>query len=79
MKLVWVIDEVWEGEELEEIWGGDLYGNMNVEGWKCKVKIKGREKIGVWYVILVMREKVWKEEREKWKERIVKVVDIEER
>ena len=78
MKLLSLIHEVCEGEQFEEISAPDFYANMNLHPCNCKLKIKPREKIRVCYLIFLMSEKLSKQDRDKWKDRILKLLNIEE-
>ena len=78
MKLLSLIHEVCIGEQFEEISAPDFYANMNLYPCKCKLKIKPREKIRVCYLIFLMSEKLPKLDRDKWKDGILKLLDIEE-
>lgn len=78
MKLLSLIHETCAGEQFEEISEQDFYANMNLHPCKCKLKIKPREKIRVCYLIFLMSEKLPKLDRDKWKDRILKLLDIEE-
>ena len=70
--------EYFRGEQFEEISAPDFYANMNLHPCNCKLKIKPREKIRVCYLIFLMSEKLSKQDRDKWKDRILKLLDIEE-
>ena len=78
MKLLSLIHEVCEGEQFEEISAPDFYANMNLHPCNCKLKIKPREKIRVCYLIFLMSEKLSKQDRDKWKDRILKLLDIDD-
>ena len=78
MKLLSLIHEVCIGEQFEEISALDFYANMNLHPCNCKLKIKPREKIRVCYLIFLMSEKLSKQDRDKWKDRILKLLNIEE-
>ena len=78
MKLLSLIHEVCEGEQFEEISAPDFYANMNLYPCNCKLKIKPREKIRVCYLIFLMSEKLSKQGRDKWKDRILKLLDIDD-
>lgn len=78
MKLLSLIHEVCEGEQFEEISAPDFYVNMNLHPCNCKLKIKPREKIRVCYLIFLMSEKLSKQDRDKWKDRILKLLDIDD-
>ena len=78
MKLLSLIHEVCIGEQFEEISALDFYANMNLHPCNCKLKIKPREKIRVCYLIFLMSEKLSKQDRDKWKDRILKLLDIED-
>ena len=78
MKLLSLIHEVCIGEQFEEISAPDFYANMNLHPCNCKLKIKPREKIRVCYPIFLMSEKLSKQDRDKWKDRILKLLDIDD-
>ena len=78
MKLLSLIHEVCVGEQFEEISALDFYANMNLHPCNCKLKIKPREKIRVCYLIFLMSEKLSKQDRDKWKDRILKLLDIDD-
>ena len=78
MKLLSSINEICVGEQFEEISAPDFYANMNLQSCNCKLKIKAREKIRVCYLIFLMCEKLPKQERDKWKDSILKLLGIEE-
>ena len=78
MKLLSLIHEECEGEQFEEISAPDFYANMNLHPCNCKLKIKPREKIRVCYLIFLMSEKLSKQDRDKWKDRILKLLDIDD-
>ena len=78
MKLLLLIHEVCIGEQFEEISAPDFYANMNLHPCNCKLKIKPREKIRVCYLIFLMSEKLSKQDRDKWKDRILKLLDIDD-
>ena len=78
MKLLSLIHEACAGEQFEEISAPDFYANMNLHPCNYKLKIKPREKIRVCYLIFLMSEKLSKQDRDKWKDRILKLLDIEE-
>mgnify|MGYP000801789786 FL=1 len=78
MKLLSLIHEVCVGEQFEEISAPDFYANMNLHPCNCKLKIKPREKIRVCYLIFLMGEKLPKQDREKWKDGILKLLGIDD-
>ena len=78
MKLLSLIHEVCEGEQFEEISAPDFYANMNLHPCNCKLKIKPREKIRVCYLIFLMSEKLSKQYRDEWRDKILKLLDIDE-
>ena len=78
MKLLSLIHEVCIGEQFEEISALDFYANMNLHPCNCKLKIKPREKIRVCYLIFLMSEKLSKQNRDKWKDGILKLLDIDD-
>ena len=78
MKLLSLIHEVCVGEQFEEISAPDFYANMNLHPCNCKLRIKPREKIRVCYLIFLMGEKLPKQDRDKWKAGILKLLDIDD-
>ena len=78
MKLLSLIHEVCIGEQFEEISAPDFYANMNLQPCNCKLRTKPREKIRVCYLIFLMSEKLSKQDRDKWKDRILKLLDIDD-
>ena len=78
MKLLSLIHAVCVGEQFEEISAPDFYANMNLHPCNCKLKIKPREKIRVCYLIFLMGEELPKQDRDKWKDRILKLLDIDD-
>lgn len=78
MKLLSLIHEVCVGEQFEEISAPDFYANMNLHPYNCKLKTKPREKIRVCYLIFLMSEKLPKQDRDKWKAGILKLLDIDD-
>ena len=75
MKLLSLIHEVCV---FEEISAPDFYANMNLHPCNCKLKTKPREKIRVCYLIFLMSEKLPKQDRDKWKAGILKLLDIDD-
>ncbi len=71
------IKSVW-GEQFEDIATQDFYANMNLSSCKKELKIKAREKIRVCYLIFLMSERLPKQDRDKWKNTILKQLDIDE-
>ena len=78
MKLLSLIHEVCVGEQFEEIPAPDFHANMNLHPCNCKLRIKPREKIRVCYLIFLMGEKLPKQDRDKWKAGILKLLDIDD-
>lgn len=78
MKLLSLICEACIGEQFEEISTKDFYANMNLQPCGCLLKIKPREKIRVCYLIFLMSERLPKQERDEWKNDILKLLGIEE-
>jgi len=66
------------GEQFEDIATQDFYANMNLYSCKKELKIKAREKIRVCYLIFLMSERLPKQDRDKWKNIILKQLDIDE-
>ncbi len=78
MKLLSLIHEACVGEQFEEISAPDFYANMNLQSCNCKLKTKPREKIRVCYLIFLMSEKLPKQDRDKWKAGMLKLLDIDD-
>ena len=78
MKLLSLIHEVCVGEQFEEISAPDFYANMNLQPCNYKLKTKPREKIRVCYLIFLMSEKLPKQDRDKWKAGMLKLLDIDD-
>ena len=56
----------------------DFYANMNLQPCNCKLKIKPREKIRACYLIFLMGEKLSKQDKDKWKDGILKLLGIDD-
>ncbi|MCM1031164.1 MAG: hypothetical protein NC410_06990 [Oscillibacter sp.] len=78
MKLLSIIYEVCLEEQFEKISASDFYANMNLHPCKNKLKIKAREKIRVCYLIFLMSEELPKQDKDEWKDKILKLLDIDE-
>ena len=78
MKLLSLIHEVCAGEQFEDITAPDFYACMNLHPCQCVLKIKPREKIRVCYLISLMKELLPEQDKDKWKEAILKHLDIDE-
>ena len=78
MKLLSLIHEICVGEQFEEISVLDFYANMNLHPCNCKLRTKPREKIRVCYLIFLMSEKLPKQDKEKWKAGILKLLGIDD-
>jgi hypothetical protein len=78
MKLLSLIHEVCAGEQFEDITAPDFYACMNLHPCQYVLKIKPREKIRVCYLISLMREQLPGQDKDKWKEAILKHLDIDE-
>lgn len=78
MKSLSSIHETCVGEQFEAITIADFYANINLYPCKNRLKIKAREKIRVCYLIFLMSERLPKQDRDKWKNIILKQLDIDE-
>jgi len=78
MKLLSLIHETCVGEQFETIAAPDFYANINLHPCKNKLKIKAREKIRVCYLIFLMSDKISKQYRDEWRDKILKLLDIDE-
>ena len=65
-------------EQFEAITIADFYANINLHPCKNRLKIKAREKIRVCYLIFLMSEKLSKQYRDEWRDKILKLLDIDE-
>lgn len=77
-KLLSLIHKACVGEQFEDIATQDFYANMNLYPGEKELKIKAREKIRVCYLIFLMSERLPKQDRDKWKNTILKQLDIDE-
>ena len=78
MKSLSSIHETCVGEQFEAITISDFYANINLHPCKNRLKIKAREKIRVCYLIFLMSEKLSKQYRDEWRDKILKLLDIDE-
>ncbi len=78
MKPLSPIYETCVGEQFEAITIADFYANINLYPCKNRLKIKAREKIRVCYLIFLMSEKLSKQYRDEWRDKILKLLDIDE-
>ena len=77
-ELLSLIHKVCVGEQFEDIATQDFYANMNLSPGEKGLKINAREKIRVCYLIFLMSERLPKQDRDKWKNEILKLLDIDE-
>ena len=77
-ELLSLIHKICVGEQFEDITTQDFYANMNLYPGEKELKIKAREKIRVCYLIFLMSERLPKQDRDKWKNIILKQLDIDE-
>lgn len=77
-ELLSLIHKVCVGEQFEDIATQDFYANMNLYPSEKGLKIKAREKIRVCYLIFLMSERLSKQDRDKWKNTILRQLDIDE-
>ena len=78
MKSLSSIHETCVGEQFEAITISDFYASINLHPCKNRLKIKAREKIRVCYLIFLMSEKLSKQYRDEWRDKILKLLDIDE-
>ena len=78
MKSLSPIYETCVGEQFEAITIADFYANINLSPCKNRLKIKAREKIRVCYLIFLMSEKLSKQYKDEWRDKILKLLDIDE-
>lgn len=77
-ELLSLIHKICVGEQFEDITTQDFYANMNLYPGEKELKIKAREKVRVCYLIFLMSERLPKQDRDKWKNIILKQLDIDE-
>ena len=75
-ELLSLIHKVCVGEQFEDIATQDFYANMNLYPCEKGLKIKAREKIRVCYLIFLISERLPKQDRDKWKNEILKQLDL---
>lgn len=78
MKLLSFIHKTCVGEQFENITAPDFYANINLHPCKNRLKIKAREKVRVCYLIFLMSEKLSKQHRDEWRNKILELLDIDE-
>lgn len=78
MKSLSPIYETCVREQFEAITIADFYANINLYPCKNRLKIKAREKIRVCYLIFLMSEKLSKQYKDEWRDKILKLLDIDE-
>ena len=78
MKSLSPIHESCVDEQFETISEPSFYANINLHPCKNRLKIKAREKIRVCYLIFLMSEKLSKQYRDEWRDKILKLLDIDE-
>ena len=76
MKLASAIHEICNGEQFEDIPEMDFYANLNLHPCKVRLKMRAREKARVCYLIFLMSETLPKQDREMWKEGIMRLLEI---
>lgn len=76
MKLASAIREICNGEQFEDIPEMDFYANLNLHPCKVRLKMRAREKARVCYLIFLMSETLPKQDREMWKEGIMRLLEI---
>lgn len=79
MKLVSAIHEVCNGEQFEEISEVDFYAGLNLQPCDSKLKIRPKEKTRVCYLISLMSETLPEQNRKKWIEAIMEMLEIDKK
>lgn len=64
--------------QFEQISAPDFHANVNLYPCKNRLKIKTREKIRVCYLIFLMSEKLSKQYKDEWRNKILELLDIDE-
>lgn len=78
MKLLSAVYERCNGEQFEAVSELDFYASMNLQPCEGRLKIRPREKARVCYLIFLMGETLPKPDREKWKEDIMNLLEIDD-
>lgn len=78
MELLLPIYEACVGEQFENISETDFHANINLYPCETRLIIRAREKIRVCYLIFLMSEELPKQDRDKWKNEMLKLLDIDE-
>lgn len=77
MKLLSAIHEKCNDEQFEAIPEADFYANMNLQPCKNRMKIRPGEKARVCYLIYLMGETLSNQDKENWKDEIMRLLDID--
>ena len=71
------IHKVCNGEQFEEMDEIYFHANLNLHPCERKLKVRTRENIRVCYLVYLLGERLSKDQREEWKEAILRQLDIE--
>ena len=71
------IHKVCNGEQFEAMDEIHFHANLNLHPCERKLKVRTRENIRVCYLVYLLGERLSKDQREEWKEAILRQLDIE--
>lgn len=77
MRLLSAIYEKCNSEQFEAVPEADFYAGMNLQPCRNRLKIRPGEKARVCYLIFLMGETLSNQDREKWKDEIMRLLDID--
>mgnify|MGYP006957219149 CR=1 FL=1 len=77
MKLLSAIHEKCNGKQFEAVSEAEFYAYMNLQPCKNQLKIRMGEKARVCYLIYLMSETLSSQDKEKWKNEIMQLLDID--
>lgn len=77
MRLLSAIYEKCNDKQFEAVPEADFYAGMNLQPCRNRLKIRPGEKARVCYLIFLMGETLSNQDREKWKDEIMRLLDID--
>ena len=77
MRLLSAIYEKCNDKQFEAVPEADFYARMNLQPCRNRLKIRPGEKARVCYLIFLMGETLSNQDREKWKDEIMRLLDID--
>ena len=77
MRLLSAIYEKCNYKQFEAVPEADFFAGMNLQPCRNRLKIRPGEKARVCYLIFLMGETLSNQDREKWKDEIMRLLDID--